>query len=104
MPLFGDKGTQANANEIYALARQAGFSVQDAVTATAIALAESSGTTNNWNNNAATGDNSLGLWQINRGVNDQFASRGTPEALVNPQLNAKAAFDLFTARGGFGDW
>jgi hypothetical protein len=107
MALFGDKGTQANANELYALARQAGFSVQDAVTATAIALAETggSGQTNDWHNNPVPGgEMSYGPWQINLGDHGQFASRGTPDELVNPQMNAAAAFKLFTARGGFGDW
>src|SRR5579859_1533970 len=107
MPLFGDKGTQANANELYALARQAGFSVQDAVTATAIALAETrgSGQTNDWNPTAP--DDSYGPWQINRRVGAGGSitdARGTPDQLVNPQLNAAEAFKLFTARGGFGDW
>jgi len=92
MSLFGDKGTQANANELYALARQAGFSVQDAVTATAIALAESSGTTNAWHNNRVQGgEDSYGPWQINIGWDHSMISRGTPDELVNPQKNAAAA-------------
>jgi hypothetical protein len=53
--------------EIYRLARRAGFSADndDAVTATAIALAESGGNPDAHNTNKKTGDNSFGLWQIN---------------------------------------
>lgn len=112
MALWGSKGADANANELYALARQAGFSAQDAVTATAIALAEThgSGTTNSYNPLGA--DDSYGPWQINRRVGPKDASgaytitdaRGTPDELVNPQLNAAEAFALFQARGGWGDW
>jgi type II secretory pathway pseudopilin PulG len=101
---YGNKGTRANTRELYALARQAGFSTQDAVTATAIALAESGGQTNSWNPVAP--DDSYGPWQINRRVGPGGSitdARGTPDQLVNPQFNAGKAYSLFTG-GGFCNW
>ena len=53
--------------EIYADARKAGFSRDhdEALIATAIALAESGGDPSAHNDNPKTGDDSFGLWQIN---------------------------------------
>ena len=75
----------------------------------AIAIAESGGTTNNLNNNASTGDFSIGLWQINYygALGPSRAPRyGQPAALGNsPDLQAKAAIDLFGNNGaGLHNW
>jgi hypothetical protein len=91
------------APEIYALARAAGFPPVVAVTMTAIALRESSGDPNAFNGNAATGDKSYGLWQINmrdKGIAALIAAKvleptGDVEQLFDPAKNAKAAFLLW---------
>jgi cell wall-associated NlpC family hydrolase len=79
-----------SAQEIYAAARMAGFSPDQAVTMTAIALAESGGNTGAHNPN---GEDSRGLWQIN--LSPQ-AHGNAPWAqdldLYNPVDNAKAAW------------
>jgi hypothetical protein len=91
------------AAQIYALARAAGFPPVVAVTMTAIALRESSGDPNAFNGNAATGDNSFGLWQINMrdaGIAKLIQAKVLPpnadlSQLLDPALNAKAAFLLW---------
>jgi Lysozyme like domain len=98
--------------ELYALARRAGFSgeADEAVIATAIALAESSGNPDAHNNNRATGDDSFGLWQINMigklgpERRRQFGiSRN--EELLDPLTNARAAHSVFSSPpGGFPQW
>ncbi|MES2136112.1 MAG: transglycosylase SLT domain-containing protein [Pseudomonadota bacterium] len=86
--------------EIYALARAAGFPAVVAVTMTAIALRESGGNPNAYNGDAATGDRSYGLWQIN-----MFGALAAPrmaqfgigheKQLFEPAANAHAAFVLW---------
>lgn len=94
------------AAQIYALARAAGFPPVVAVTMTAIALRESSGDPNAFNGNAATGDRSYGLWQINMrdpGIAQLVGAKVLIPAstavgyqgLFDPALNAKAAFVLW---------
>jgi cell wall-associated NlpC family hydrolase len=73
------------AEQIYAFAREAGFSPDRAATMTAVALAESRGNSTAHN---PVGENSQGLWQINRMAHAQFASMD----LYDPVQNAKAAF------------
>jgi hypothetical protein len=75
----------------------------------AIAIAESGGNTESHNGNAATGDDSYGLWQINYFQNlrpSRVARYGEPAALVaDPNLQAKAAIDLAGPNGeGLGNW
>lgn len=72
--------------EIYQAALQAGFSRQDAVTWTAIALAESSG---NPRAHATQGEDSRGLWQIN--LNAHTNHWGD---LYDPVVNARAAYEI----------
>lgn len=80
----------------------------DAITATAIALAESGGDTGAYNDNPATGDLSYGLWQVNmigalgtkRRAEFGISSNGD---LFNPQTNAKAAKSIFD-QVGFSAW
>lgn len=94
-------GTQATPQEIYALARQAGFTGMNAITATAIAMAESGGVTNNLNpGTTQTPEYSIGLWQINYNAHRDF---GTPLDLTNPATNAAAAAILFN-RSGWQPW
>lgn len=84
-----------NQSEIYSLALAVGLSDSAAKTAAAIAMAESGGNPNAHNDNAATGDDSYGLWQINmRGSlgparRTQFGISNNGE-LYTPTVNAKA--------------
>lgn len=89
---------------IAAYAKGVGFTGDDAVTATAIAIGESGGNANAHNYNILTRDDSYGLWQIN-----MFGSLGQPrliqfgivikEQLLDPGTNAKAAYSIFKAQG-----
>ncbi len=74
--------------EIYAAARAAGFTPQQATTWTAIAMAESGGQPGALNDK---GEHSMGLWQINvaRGVRTNRWGD-----LNDPLVNARAAFDI----------
>lgn len=120
------------ARQILDLAIAAGFRGNDAVTAVAIALAESSGQTDALNpqmfrrgeaipanlqpimgkvcNQDYCGDYSLGLWQINMRPDfaaDRLKAWGLPNvaALYDPRVNAGAAYSLYRGRGGkFTDW
>lgn len=87
---------------------QAGGSPKIADTMAAVALAESGGRTDALNPNGATGDYSVGPWQINYYGNlrpGRTARYGTPEQLLaNPLLDAKAAVDLAGTGGGLGNW
>jgi len=120
------------ARQILDLAIAAGFRGNDAVIATAIALAESGGNPNILNGEYFSlgqaipaklqwlygtkcskpycGDYSLGLWQINMRP-DMAPSRlalwslPSVNALYDPATNARVAFALYRGRGGgFGDW
>ena len=101
-----------SAAEIYTLARRAGFPTdrEEAVIATAIALAESSGDSDAHNDDQATGDDSYGLWQINMlGALGPERRRqfgiARNEELFDPLTNARAARSVFTtAPGGFRPW
>lgn len=94
--IVSDYFMKLSAAQIAQYAANAGFSGQDIATATAIALAESSG------NPGAVGDNgtSIGLWQIHYTVHPEFDSN----SLKDPQYNANAAFSIFSRRGSFADW
>jgi len=98
--------------EIYTLARRAGFlrDHDEAVIATAIALAESGGDSRAHNDNPATRDDSFGLWQINMFGDlgperrPQFGITGNEE-LFDPLTNARAAHQVFkSSQGGFDAW
>lgn len=99
---------QLNAGQLKALALAAGFNDRDASIMAAIAMAESGGRSNAHNNNAATGDNSYGLWQVNMlgrmGPERRRAfGIGSNEALFDPAVNASAARKVFESQG-FGAW
>ena len=76
-----------SAAEIYHFARLAGFSPDQAVTMTAVALAESGGNTGAHNPH---GENSQGLWQINVAAHTDMAGTN----LYDPLTNARAAFQV----------
>jgi tape measure domain-containing protein len=99
---------QLNAGQLKALALAAGFNDRDASIMAAIAMAESGGRSNAHNNNAATGDNSYGLWQVNMlgrmgPQRRQAFGIGSNEALFDPAVNASAARKVFESQG-FGAW
>ena len=74
--------------QIYDAARSAGFDQHEAVTWTAIAMAESGGRTAALN---TKGEHSIGLWQINMAADSGRARYGD---LHDPANNARAAFDI----------
>jgi cell wall-associated NlpC family hydrolase len=76
------------ARAIYGFARDAGFSPDQAVTMTAIALAESGGRSTAHNPN---GEDSRGLWQINLDAHRSWAGGMD---LYDPEQNARAAFQI----------
>lgn len=100
---FGGSSVKLTAPQIAALAASAGFSGEDVATATAIALAESGGNPNAYNPETAAGtpqgQGSYGLWQIYLKAHPEF--QGVD--LTDPQLNAFAAFQVFSA-SGFRAW
>lgn len=91
--------------QILGLAANAGFSGDDLVTAAAVALAESGGDPQAYNPEqsagAAQGHGSFGLWQIYLTAHPEFAG----ENLLDPQVNAAAAYAVYSAAGGsFRPW
>jgi len=81
----------------YILARAAGWSPDDAITATAISMAENG----SGDPTALSGFNrdlsrDLGLWQINSVWWPQF---GGAEALVDPITNARAGHSIYLRQG-----
>ena len=101
-------GERLSVAEMAKLAKEAGFSNEEAKTMAAIAASESGGKTSAHNPNAATGDNSYGLWQINMLGNmgpqrrAQFGIRDDSE-LFDPKKNAEAAYKVFKEQG-FNAW
>jgi hypothetical protein len=85
-------------------AQNAGFGGSDLDTAVAIALAESSGNAYNYNSETAAGapagKGSYGLWQIYLQAHPEY----TGANLYDPQTNARAAYAIFSAAGGFSPW
>ena len=88
--------------EIFEVMRGAGFPATVAVTMTAIALRESAGNPGVVNNDAATGDRSYGLLQINmkdpnveKLIQGKVLLGSAEEGLLDPALNAKAGFLLW---------
>ncbi|WP_370964382.1 NlpC/P60 family protein [Amycolatopsis sp. cg9] len=85
------------AEQIYGFAREAGFSPDRAATMTAIALAESGGSSGAHNPH---GEDSRGLWQIN--VRSHAAlGRGD---LYDPLTNAKAAYAVSHGGADISPW
>lgn len=81
----------------FQLARQAGWSPTDAITATAISIAENgSGNPAAMSGSNFDGSRDLGMWQINSGWWPQF---GGQQALIDPWRNAQAAFSIYGRQG-----
>ncbi|SFK68876.1 NlpC/P60 family protein [Geodermatophilus ruber] len=80
-----------SAVEIYRYARMAGFSPDQAVTMTAVALAESGGEAGAHN---PRGEDSRGLWQINVAAHRNLGGQN----LYDPLVNAQAAYRV--SQGG----
>lgn len=96
--------TTFTAGQMTALAEKAGFDKKTAKIMGAIGMAESTGNSNAHNTNAATGDNSYGLWQINM-LGDMGPSRrkslqiNKNEDLFVPAINAMAAYKIYKSQG-----
>ena len=94
--------------EILQLAFNQGFNDRDAVKLLAIALAESSGDPEAHNDDASTGDDSYGLWQINM-LGDMGPERRAALGLISndqlndPTINAMAMRYIFKQQG-FNAW
>lgn len=94
--------------QVWALARQAGFSASESTVATAVARAESG-----WNT-AAVGDTSLanskwgpsiGLWQV-RSLRAQTGTGAARDAtrLMDPTFNAAAAYSIYKGEKAGKKW
>jgi hypothetical protein len=100
----GGSGQTLSVAEMVKLAKQAGFSDQEAAIMGAIGAAESSGNPRAHNPDASTGDNSYGLWQINMlgkmgpERRKQFDIEND-EQLWEPNINAKAARKIWEQQG-----
>jgi len=97
------------ARDAAALIRKVGGTEQEAVMLGAIAAGESGGNARAHNANAATGDNSYGLWQINMigGLErERLAKYGLKDKtdLYDPETNARVALAMARAAGGYRDW
>ncbi|TDQ00747.1 NlpC/P60 family protein [Labedaea rhizosphaerae] len=101
--VFGtDQGSGATmarytAEQIYAFAREAGFSPDQAATMTAVALAESGG---NGGARNPRGEDSRGLWQINVRSHPDLAKYD----LYDPVQNAKAAYQVSQGGADVSPW
>jgi len=99
----GTPAPALSAAQIYQHVTNAGFYGQAAITATAIALAESSGYPNNFNPADPHGG-SVGLFQINGANAGLLGGSNWLTTGTDPQASANAAYSLYSARGGFTDW
>jgi hypothetical protein len=86
---IAEMSTTLSIREIYDAARSAGFTPYQAVTWTAIAMAESGGRTGALNDK---GEHSVGLWQINVRADASRASKWGD--LSSPEGNARAAYAI----------
>lgn len=102
------RGGKLSIGTLVGLAKAAGFNDRDARIMAAIAMAESGGNSTAHNPNAATGDNSYGLWQINMlgGMGPERRRQfgiGSNAQLFDPATNAMAARRIHQSQG-FGAW
>ena len=91
--------TTLSIREIYNAALSAGFNSHQAVTWTAIAMAESGGRTGALN---SKGEYSVGLWQINVRADKSRATRWGD--LSTPEANAKAAYEISSRGTDMSPW
>lgn len=100
--------TDPNIQAMIAALKNAGFSGSNLVTMTSLGISESGGNSKALNNNPATGDYSVGWFQINyfNGLNaSRTAEFGSPQDLLNnPQWQAAAAFKLSGGGQTFSPW
>lgn len=98
--------TALTAAALYDLARKAGFAPDTAVTAAAIALAESGGRPNAIGdiNNPVPGASSVGLWQINYQPAWNKVTYRDPTANLDPLHNAQSAFAISNGGTNFKPW
>jgi hypothetical protein len=89
----GGNGAQYSDAQRYALAMAAGFNSDEAITMAAISTYECQSCDLSTVN--ASGD--MGLWQINKVHWDRY---GGQAALVNPANSARAAYGIYSERGG----
>ena len=104
------KGGKLSMKQLVNLARQAGFTEENAIIAAAIAMGESGGKSDS--HNTKYPDNSYGLWQINmldepgymlgEERRKKFGLKSNKD-LFDPLTNAKAAFAI-SGGSKFGDW
>lgn len=94
---------QLGLQNLYVLAKDAGFNHEDSWKMALIAVLESGGDTQA--HNPRGDDNSYGLWQINMKAHDRGKfGISANEELYDPQVNARAAKIVFDEAGGFGPW
>jgi len=96
-------------SDLVSLAEQAGLDHARALTAAAIAEAESGGRPTAHNDNPNTGDNSYGLWQINMigGLGPARRAQfgiASNDQLTDPLTNAKAMAIISGGGSHWGDW
>jgi hypothetical protein len=104
------KGGKLSMKQLVNLARQAGFTEENAIIAAAIAMGESGGKSDS--HNTKYPDNSYGLWQINmldepgymlgEERRKKFGLKSNKD-LFDPLTNAKAAFAI-SGGSKFGAW
>lgn len=97
------------AQQIYALARQAGFADGEGRIATAIALAESGGRTDAVGDTTITTGKwgpSVGLWQVRtlKAETGKGSVRDINWLLASPANQAKAAYQIRMGANGFKNW
>lgn len=97
----------ATSNQLVNYLKQAGFKGEELRKAWAVAMRESGGRAGAYNGNAATGDKSYGLFQINM-LGNLGQSRAKKyglksyDDLLDPVTNARVAYQM--SRGGWGAW
>jgi hypothetical protein len=94
------------ASQIYQAARRAGFSATQAVTATAVALAESGGDPANLGDTGittATWGPSVGLWQVRTDKRETGTGRSRDIGALTGDVEAQARA-AYSISGGGSDW
>lgn len=99
----------ASSNQLVKYLQQAGFKGEALRKAWAIAMRESGGRPGAYNGNAATGDKSYGLFQINM-LGNMGANRlkqfglNSYDQLLDPVVNARAAYQMSKGGTHWGAW
>ena len=102
VPFPGDTGARVTDVQRFRLARAAGWSVEDAIIATAISIAEDgSGDPAALSPLNSNGTRDLGLWQIN---SIHWAGCGGQVALIVPINNVRCAFSIWAPGRSWCPW